>query len=324
MKVSLLKKLKFIAIKYFGMVTSEASGNCVHFTLTNAGGDRFYRNVVAILILDSVVAIFTIMTNSIFLLTIIKTTALHSPANIMVAALFACDLFVGVFGQPLYLAVLISFANSGVVSDQLEIAFETVFLLCSGYSSFVVAFVSTDRYMAVCCPYKYRRVVTNSKYIHVIACGSVAWLICTASLLALPNYFKIIQYVFFILILVVMSTVLCTYYCIYRVVRRHRRTVPIIGRISEVQNSDQVMAKREKEHSFIMAFIIGIFLILHLPYLGFTLYYIGWQVSMCKDSLFVMYLWDEFFLLLSSCMNPILYGLKRKDFRRAAIHLFKS
>ena len=305
------------------MVTSGVSNNCQDFSLSNAGSSYVHRNVIAILILDTIVAICTIAINSIFLFTIVKTTSLHSPANTVVAALFACDLFVGLFGQTLYLVILFTFEEGGITNGYLQIAFETVFLLCSGFSSLVVALLSFDRFLAVCYPYKYRRVITTWRYIKIIFYCSVAWLVFTLSLLAAPQHFMVSQYIFFILILVVMIVVLCTYYRIYRVIRRHRQTVPVMGSISEKAASDRVKAKQEKEHSFIMAFIIGVFLLLHLPYLGFTLYCIGWQVPLCSESLFVMYLWDEFFLLFSSFTNAILYGLKRKTFRTAAFNLFK-
>lgn len=305
------------------MATSGLGNNCQDFSLSNARGGYVHRNVIAILILDLILAACTITINSVFLFTIIRTNSLHTPANTIVCALFACDLFVGLFGQTLYLAILFTFEKGGIIDDYLNNTFETVFLLCSGFSSLVVALLSCDRFLAICYPYKYRRVATTRKYIKIIVSGSVAWSVFTLSLLALPNHFKVTQYVFFILIVVVMTVVLCTYFSIYRVIRRHRQTVPVIGSISETPTSDRVASKTEKEHSFIMAFIIGVFLVLHLPYLGFTLYYIAWQVPLCIESLFVMYLWDEFFLLLSSFTNPILYGLKRKAFRTAAFNLFK-
>ena len=305
------------------MVTSGINSNCTEFSFKNFGGVLVYRNVVAILVLDFLVALCTVVTNTVFLLTMIKTTALHSPANVAVSALFACDLIVGLFAQSLYLAILFSIKDGRVTSHALELAFETVFLLCSGFSSLIVALVSFDRYYAVCRPYKYRRVITSSKFIKLIIFCSVIWSIFVASLLASQNLFEISQWVFFILILSVMVIVLCSYYSILRVIQGQRQTAPMIGCVSVTGSSDQSVAKREKKHSRIMGLIIGVFLALHLPYLGFTIYFVGWRVPLCSDSVLVMYLWDEFFLLLSSCTNPILYGLKRKDISSAALNMLK-
>ena len=305
------------------MVFSGLNSNCTEFSFKNCGGALVYENVVAILVLDMFVALCTVVTNAIFLLTMIKTTALHSPANVVVSALFACDLIVGLFAQSLYLAILFSIKDGCTTNHAVKVAFEAIFLLCSGFSSFIVALVSFDRYYAVCHPYKYRRIITSSKFIKLIIFCSSIWSIFVASLLASQNLFEISQWVFFVLIVSVMVIVLCSYYSILRVIQGQRRTTPTIGCISITSSSDQSVIKREKKHSCIMGLIIGVFLILHLPYLGFTIYFVGWKVPLCSDSVFVMYLWDEFFLLLSSCTNPILYGLKRKDISSAALNMLK-
>ena len=304
------------------MVSSGTSSSCKEFSLQNVSGGYFHRNVISILVLDTPVALFTVLTNIVFLLTIIKTTVLHSPANTVVAALFACDLFVGLFGQTLYLTILFQFETNQTPNALLEKAFETVFLLCSGFSCFVVALLSLDRYFAVCHPYKYRQHATNKMYILILVAGSVIWATCAFLLLLIPDPFRYFQLAFFILIILVLAIVLGCYYYIYRVIRRQRQTIPVIGTLSGSESSSAVgTVKREKERSCIMALIIGVFLLLHLPYLGFTLYSIAWDTSFCSDTIFVMYFWDEFFLLLSSFTNPILYGLKRRDFRAAALRL---
>lgn len=305
------------------MVTSGTASNCTGFTLRNSSSDYFHRNVVAILSLDTVVALLTVILNFFFMLTIVRTPSLHTPANVIVCALFSCDLLVGIFGQSLYLSILFLFEEQEKSIAWLEITFETVFLLCSGFSCIVVSFVSIDRYFAICHPYKYRSSVTIQRCIAFVVAGSLIWSVFTITAMLLPKSFKTSHILFFILVLLVIVTVIFTYARIVRVIRRQRRTQPSIGSISHSNSSGKNMIRMEKRQSFIMAWIVGISLLLHLPYLGFTIYYLAWNVPLCSDTTLVMYLWDEFFLLLSSLINPVLYGLKRRDFRVAALRMIR-
>lgn len=305
------------------MVTSNSGSDCDGFTLSNSGGSYIHINVISILVLDTIVAVFTVFINSVFLLTYVKTPALHSPANIIVCALFICDLFVGIVSHTFYLTILFLFESNNTAGSNLETTFEVVFLLSSGFSCIVVAILSLDRYFAVCYPYAYRRVVTSEKCIKVIAGGSAIWLVCTVTALRWRKFFKSSHALFSTLILLVLGIVMFCYFNIYRVIQKQKRTQPILRNTRNVQSLGGSTVRREKQHSYIMAFIISVFLLLHLPYLGFTLYYLGWSVPLCNDSTLVIYLWDEFFMLLTSCSNPILYGLKRRDFRTAALRLIK-
>ena len=306
------------------MGLSSSETNCTHLSLNIARGSHVHTNIVILIVLDVFVTIATIIANGLFLVILCKSRRLHVPSNILIGALCWSDLTVGIVAQMFYLMILFLIEGDVIVSDALLNSFHILFTFCSGSSCLIVAVISLDRYTAVSHPYKYRRYATCKTHVFIVTTLCSIWLIFTLSHISNSSAFQNFQYTLFALIFIIILAVIFTYLSIYLIIRKHRRTVPILGRIDGNERRELFRVRREKERSYVMLPIIGIFLLLHLPYLAFSLYFIVWPETVCSDSLLLMYLWDEFFLLLSSLTNPLVYCLQRSEFRTSALRMFSG
>lgn len=287
----------------------------------NTGSINIHINII--IVLDILTALGTIGGNTIFLTTLIKTTSLHTPSNMLIGALCICDLLVGFVAQPVYLRML--FLMRDGKGEDTQTVFNAAFFWFSGLSCLLAATMSLDRYFAICHPFAYRRLATCKRHIIIATIISIIW-----SLYSIP--FSIADrkgikflYTFVGYIFAVAAVISFSYVQIYRVMLAQRRTMPTIGVISGTEEGGNVRM-READKARTISFILGFFLLCHIPYLAFTIYFIGWHSQFCENShhVTIMFLWDEYFLLLSSCVNPLVYGLRRREFKLAGLRIIQT
>ncbi len=83
--------------------------------------------------------------------------------------------------------------------------------------------------------------------------------------------------------------------------------------------------KRQRKTTKTMAIILGLFLLCYLPHIAFTLYKLKNNFSDCQSRhpLFSIQLWIDFFVLLNSCVNPIVYCLRSSDIKQATVKILR-
>ena len=205
-----------------------------------------------------------------------------------------------------------------------QMVFNSVFFLLSGLSCLLAATMSLDRYFAICHPFAYRRLATCKRHMIIATIISIVWSLYSIPFSLADSKGVKFLYTFVGYILAVAAVISFSYVQIYRVMSAQRRTVPTIGVISGAEESGNAR-KKEADKAYTIALILGFFLLCHIPYLAFTIYFIGWHTQFCKNSHHakIMFLWDEYFLLLSSCVNPLVYGLRRREFKLAGLRMFR-
>ena len=138
----------------------------------------FILSLILVQALDVLPIILTVVGNVVCLLTLLKTTSLHTPANVFIGALCLSDLFVGFVVQPLY----ISNKNAQMDYDFSLVPVEFCAYIIGTSCSFVIAMmISVDRYVAICHPFYYTR-TANCKTNMVVA-GAMTALVCTSCIL---------------------------------------------------------------------------------------------------------------------------------------------
>ena len=262
--------------------------------------------------------ILTIICNTVFFITLLKTSSLHTPSNILLGAMCVTDLLAGLVCQPLYIAYLLGEpgpARSSIVKA-LNFAYNVT---C--WNSFVSSLLITlDRYVAICYPYKYQEYATCRKYVYTASCTFVFFVIYAIIQLTFYKNSEIIFWsVQVSLQLLVIIAVLMMYARIYRVVLSQRKRIASIRDTSGRRKSGISFKERNRTHT--VTIILAVFIACYAPHTVYcverVLYHLG-NFEYHRN----LALWANYFVLLNSCLNPIIYCARSQEIRRAAVKFF--
>ena len=263
-------------------------------------------------------AILTIICNAVFFVTLLKTSSLHTPSNVLLGALCVTDLLARVLCQPLFIALVLS--NPGPCCTLLARTFYFIYDLSCWNSFICTLMVTLDRYAAICYPYRYRAHATCRKYIY-----------STVSIFALTTIHATIKFRLYknaevnflsvdISLQLLIITALFIMYCkIYRIVLSQRKCIASIKATFANRKPRIPLQERSKTHTVTM--ILAVFISCYTPRTIFDakciLYYLG------KTGYnLLLGNWANFFVLLNSCLNPIIYCARIEETRRAAMKIF--
>ena len=270
-----------------------------------------------LLTLDIIPALFTIVGNSIFFITILKTSSLHTPSNTLLAFLSLSDLMVGVLCQPLFILTLIQPPQPCCTCEMK--AYNFTFDAIVWTSFLYIVLITADRLIAVFHPFRYREVASCKKFAFIAtSVFAVSILLATAKTL----FYKHSRITFLLLeqwlMILALLFILISYILIYRVMLRKNRTALPANSGSE-QNSRKT-DRNERSKTKTVAFILIAFISCTAPY---TAYNIQMYLFYVDKSEFIpgFGIWTNFLFLLNSAINPIIYFMKRSDIRLASKRL---
>ena len=262
--------------------------------------------------------ILTIICNAVFFITLLKTSSLHTPSNILLGALCVTDLLAGLACQPLYIAYLLG--KPGPTRSSIVKALNFAYNV-SCWNSFVSSLLITlDRYVAICYPYRYQEHATCRKYVYTAFCTFVLFVIYAIIQLTFYKNSEIIFWsVQVSLQLLVIIAVLIMYARIYRVVLSQRKRIASIRDVSGRRKSRISFSERNRTHT--VTIILAVFIACYAPHTVYCieriLYYLGKFQYHRK-----LALWANYFVLLNSCLNPIIYCARSQEISRAAVKVF--
>ena len=273
--------------------------------------------------IDVLPALFTIVANAVFFLTIIKTRSLHTPSNALLAALCFNDLLVGVGSQPIFLAVAIKIQSFQAPNLALTMLLKWAGILLNGMSFTIVLYITIDRYVAVCHPFLYQRKSTSTKYCIIVA---LTWVVkAVYSILSGEAH----TMVYGIVTIISFGVMIFCYIKIYLVIAQKERTVLCLGTIGTEQRKILRQNKEERSKTFIIIILLTVFIISYLPPFVSTLVIIHvtkhtLQICSLCPNIAVVFLWSIFYMNLSSVINPIVYCIYMRSIRKAAAKLVFS
>ena len=284
------------------------------------------NNIKIFFALDIIPAIATVVGNSVFLLTLIRTKSLHRPSNILLGALCVSDLLVGYVTRPLYVCFLIKILLKQEITVELSVALEISFLLCSGLSFNLAVHITIDRYVAICHPFFYHTFATCKKYILSTIVSWVLWIIFIflGAKWFLTNRLLHDVLTAAIILLAFIVYVVC-YGKILAVLLKQRLSVINIGEIERQSAEDRQYRKRERANTSMIALVVGFFFLSYFPLAVFLTYTATRQGSNKKiEGSFIASTWIHFLVLFNSCVNPFIYCSKSKEIRNACKKMFTS
>ena len=278
--------------------------------------DAMRKVVVINCAVNIVLALTSIMGNTLVLHAVWKTPTLRSPSMFLLCGLALSDLAVGVVVQPLFITndLIALYPQSGTpihVPLFLNIYNMLGFSFC-GISLCTVAAISVDRLMAIQRSLQYPSIVTIPRVTRLLI---AIWTICI--ILASTQLWHQKS------LLILMGTVICVCLClstishlkIYKTVRHHRNAIQIQLR-AVGSNTDNANNMAGLKKSAFNAFIV--FLALIICYCPYLVVYIISSVYSIND--FLARSLASTIVFTNSTLNPVLYCWRLSDIREVVLH----
>ena len=246
-----------------------------------------------ICILNAPLMLISILGNVLVLAAFKRTPSIRSTSMILLCSLAVSDLLVGVIGQPIYIADLLT-KNSFISQLSIMVGFS----LCT-VSLLTISAISVDRLLAVHFHLRYSILVTKSRVKYTLAIiWSISFVVSGFNLWSKRVYHLLVAPV--ILICLITST--CCYIRIYQIVRHHQSEMRA-QRLSVENNERDGTHARELRKSAINTFVFYVALIIcYSPaYILLTLnglLHMRWQPE-----------WNfaTTVIFINSAVNPFLY-----------------
>lgn len=267
-------------------------------------------------VLCTILAIATTMANLCILITIWRTSYLHTPSNIILFSLALSDLGVGLLAQPVAVvntvAKIQGFINTACVSGAAVAALSTY--LC-GVSLLSVTAVSIDRYLALHLHLRYKQLVTNKR---VMALLVLTWLFVALVLLTWLWYpWLILSLGIAVGSICILITSGC-FFRIYLVLRYHLSQI-LIQTHSKIENqkSNEVLNLTHYRKSVLGMFMVYLVLLFcYLPYLSAACVVAVQGITTTNRLLFEL---TRTVVYANSAINPFIYCWRLQDIRTAVL-----
>ncbi|XP_038052279.1 neuromedin-U receptor 2-like [Patiria miniata] len=302
------------------------------------------------------ICLFGILTNSIFLLTVIRVPHMKNITNIYLSSLAVSDIMFLItgtgFGLWRYLStpVISDFSFLGGVHGCLitQVLNSTPFYA----STLLVTVVAVERYLAICRPIHHRKINSRGRAFALIAVTWVVALCCEAMLcptvsdytvkcVIWPNddYFMEFPQTIggcfypalwaqiltaFALIVPSLLAIFVTFILYILIVRKLSKR---IHKAPSEQTSNRAKSRRTRDHVAKMLITAGtVFYILLTPRTVVTIYYyiksFAGTPGLPPGVEFILFTSTNILLYVNSVTNPIMYAFSNKRYRTAFIQAF--
>ena len=280
------------------------------------GGNKFLRYEkyfeeelsfwIALCIIQAIFCFTALFGNSVILITIWKTSSLHSAANILLASLAVSDLAVGLIAEPLFIGGIVSrmetvFSLFNIVGAFLSIA-----------SFFNITAIGIDRLLALQLHLRYHAVVTPFRVTVVVVFIWVVSGIFASTWSWNVTVFYSAPPVSFICLLVGNFAV---YLKIYLIVRRHQRQIQHEQQQQQENNIFRIARFKKTALNTFLVYIV--LLCCYVPYSFVRNMAIAGASITPSVSVTTAIL-----VLLNSSLNPLLYCWRDREIRTAVKQLF--
>jgi hypothetical protein len=270
-----------------------------------------------IIIFDTFLAIFTVITNALFISTYHSNRILQNTSNMLLVVLAVSDILVGVLAEPMAIIRAIM-EISGTHNCTLFNISRLVIIFCSGLSFLTIIVITHDRYIAIYYPLRYPLLFSKRNVkIVLIGCGIllIGLLVCRV-MLPLETFYLIICGLTFYTILsalVVYSKIL---------IAARRQKLQIENRVGSSQFYRPAISLHEIKTTQVMVYVLGAMILCYFPGTCFWIYsaFHGYTL----ESLYTVVPYLEIALFLNSAINPVTYLLRSRSIRGAFLRHFNE
>ncbi|XP_020906092.1 5-hydroxytryptamine receptor 1B-like [Exaiptasia diaphana] len=291
---------------------------CLRFELNlNIEHNSSYESgLITGIVLCILLGIFATLSNLSAIYTILKTSSLHRPSNVLIVGLAISDFFAGIIAYPCLVALQLSDLLQDITKFcALAKALWFTLMILVSVSLLTLTAVALDRFLALHYHMRYCQYVTN-KGVAVVLVFIWSYSCLAGVLLVYLNREDTLRAHFIVLF---VASLMDIYFLlkIYKTAYRHSRQIQV--QHQSVQPSSNLSQVRKSLN--VMYFIIVAFVICYLPYV-----ICSGAIGVSSESsgvLVIIYTIAEGLILLNSCINPVIYYWRIEEFRNATRIVFK-
>ena len=303
----------------FSLYSSPRSENeCNGFLLKAlpmrySSADSFYGLFIAAAVFNLATCPFTIFLNALVMIVVKTKRRLQKHPNILLACLALTDLMVGLVLQPLNTAMTIFLlqGKNGHEFCDIHFAFSISFAIFIFATASHLILISGERYLAIKHTFKHATVVTKAR---LMIFSAMVWI--TAPLYFIGTlYLTAVRFVYHAALI---SSIVSFQVLVYKEARRHEKM------ILSLQVSVEARAKfRQEKRALKLTSIIlaKTFLCFFLPSISVIIAFRLFRDQFSPElELLVAYI-CRLLVISSSVLNPVIYTVRKRQFRVACIEL---
>ena len=277
---------------------------------------EFYSSYVVNCVINAFLSPTATMLNVITIHAIRKTSSLPKPLKTLLLSLAVSDLGVGLFVQPLSIALLsMKLERNMIENNQVyavaQIAYRISTNLFSIASFLGVTALSVDRFLAIYLHLRYQELVT---YQRVVVLVISLWVFSAVlSLVRLWTPVSTIFTIFAIIAVLCLIIAAVANYKIFMAVRRHAHQI-------QVQVQEVVIVVRLRKSAAATGYVFLVYVVCYLPN---TLILCIIAVS-SRPINALIHTYTLTFVFLNSSLNPLIYCWKMRHIRHAVMNILRN
>ena len=302
---------------HFNISDMNLSGEDFNFKF-HAQAVNELRHTLAIGVINMILGATALFGNAVILITIWKTSSLHSASYMLLSSLAASDLAVGLVVQPPFaIFLLLRTTNRGFHRN---VAFFLTLV-----SLMNITAIAVDRLLALQLHLRYKAIVTTFRVKSVLI---FIWVFAAVSAVPLARIRQFIYYMYlppaiYTCLLVLNFIVYCK---IYLIVRYHRRQIQIQHHLHQQQSQADdrnLITGRRLKRSAVNTFLVYILLLVcYLPFsVQLGILFLNLDLRQGSPTVFNVTLTLVFF---NSTLNPVFYCWRDRQIRTALKQLLSG
>lgn len=257
-------------------------------------------------IFNGVIAASAAVGNLLIILSILRSSTLHSTANFLLFGLALSDFGVGIMVEPLYITVLIMRYQRLTVNCSLVVIYNLSSSFLVVVSMFTVTAISIDRYLAIYFHLRYPQFVTLKRVIYLqITLWAASALLTLTRLSSLRIYLAVSMG----LVILCLFLTCLAYSKMFIVLRRHQAQIQ-----NQISSETTPKMKHLRKSVINTFYVVFVFLVCFLPHCCLTVITITNSNTRSK-SVMLLNLYSNSIILFNSSLNPLIYCWRRREFR---------
>ena len=274
---------------------------------------------IANCVINSCLSYTAIMLNIVTIHAIRKTSSLPKSLKTLLLSLAVSDVGVGLLAQPFYTSLLVKSLQKNSPDCNTYVIFGVI-----GCAFFLASFlgvvtVSVDRFLAIHLHLRYQELVTHNRVVAVVISIWALSVVLPLTMFWFSLNVSILVMSFVGVLGLLVTTVV--YIKIYVAVKRHKNQIQT-QQVQEGAESGEIANFASLIKSAVGVFYVYVvFLICYLPYF---ISLVPFTVNGASLSLKRSFLFSRTLVYLNSSLNPVIYCLKMRHFRRAVMDILRN
>ena len=285
-----------------------------------------YNHLLAIISINSISVLPTVLSNALVIFAVATRGQLRNESTILLACLAGADLLTGLLGQPIRIATEVQrILKKGTFCSALE-RVSTLSLIWHNLATLThLVLITTDRYIAIKKPLRYREIVTTRRVTVAVISGWAFTIFVTIqeSILAAVNSDTNIYSIYLTISTITVTgfasisiiAIVGIYLYIFSETRRQQRI-----EIEHLSVEEITTIRKNNKATKVLGIILITLIAAYLPTIISVIVY--FSVNLEGRVLNCMASWVATLIMLGSLCNPIIYCWRMEKFRHAFLEIF--